>query len=195
MSLEGNAASISFTVDFRKGPMTDLSTSLTKLTTYRIKYELDIAFYFGNIVLYRPFLHYLAKAREDVNTDERQLRCALACVKVATNVISSSKVALHRGYLYPPSWCSVYTIFLSVVCLVFFIATHTDSPASAEVRLDIEAGIGILARVTCHDTGAERCLDILQVCLARRPVSTRPLRSNSEHRSLLDISPMLSHWM
>jgi len=118
---------------------------------------------FGHIVLYRPFLHYLAKLRSSERADQHQLRCALACVKIARRTVLKSAAMQDKGFLSPASWYSVYTIFLSIVILVFFLAAETDARETTDAQQAAEEGVRILAGSECQDIGAKRCLDVLQV--------------------------------
>lgn len=121
-------------------------------------------YHFGHIVLYRPFLHYLAKARSETPPDPRQLGYALQCINTAQSAISCSEKVLQQGFLSPASWACAYTVFLSVVCLTFFLASHGESQQAVMVRQAVESGIKILASTSCQDTGSRRCLDVLKVC-------------------------------
>ena len=128
-----------------------------------ISYDLEMVHNFGYIVLYRPFLHYLARARSENPPDKRQLRCALACIKVAESTIVRSDSMLQSGFLSPSSWHSVYTVFLSVVSLIFFLATQPDAQESVKVHQVAGLGVRILASTACQDAGSQRCLDVLRV--------------------------------
>jgi hypothetical protein len=123
---------------------------------------------FGHIILYRPFLHYLAKRGSDVPPDERQLRCALECIKISQSTINDTTVMLQQGFICSASWHPIYTTFLAVVSLTFFLATQSDSLESIEIRQTTESGIRILANTSCQDSGAKRCLDVVRV--SRTPV-------------------------
>jgi len=131
---------------------------------------------FGYIVLYRPFLHYLARARSDNPPDKRQLRCALACIKVAQSTILRSQAMLQAGFLSSSSWHSVYTVFLSVVALIFFLATQADAQGAVKVCQMAECGVQILASTACQDAGSQRCLDVLRVSH-----QLKPLLSSADH--------------
>lgn len=127
---------------------------------------------FGHILLYRPFLHYLAKTRSENPPDARHLRCATACVKISRFTISRSDEMLRQGFLAPAAWPSVYTVFLSLVTLVFFLATQQGNKEYAAIQKETETGIRILSRTSCQDIGSRRCLDVLRVCRmnARKPL-------------------------
>lgn len=71
---------------------------------------------------------------------------------------------LKNGFLAPAAWQSVYTIFLSLVTLVFFLATQHGNPECEAIQREAEEGIRILAVTSCHDIGSKRCLDVLRVC-------------------------------
>ena|SRR5271154_2217632 len=118
---------------------------------------------FGHIILYRPFLHYLAKPKTAQQSDQRQLRCALACVKIARRTLTKSEAMQQHSFLSPASWFSVYTIFLSIVTLVFYLAAQGDQKESSDIQKAAEAGVRILAGSECQDIGSKRCLDVLRV--------------------------------
>jgi hypothetical protein len=121
---------------------------------------------FGHILLYRPFLHYLARTRDDKPPDPRHLRCATACVKVSRFTIAKSDEMLKQGFFLPAAWQSVYTVFLALVTLVFFLATQRGNKEYAAIQRDTECGIRILARTSCQEIGSRRCLDVLKVSCA-----------------------------
>lgn len=150
--------------------------SLTEILTYpdsstetqSVKYEMHSCYYFAQIVLYRPFLHYLAKPQEDQSVGERERSYATTCVTMAKKVVEISVEHQRKGLLCPASWPSVYTVFISVVCLVFAYATRGDGSEDNRIRKDIEDGIRLLASTACTtDTGSVRCLEILRRLLKR----------------------------
>ena len=118
---------------------------------------------FGHILLYRPFLHYLAKTKSESPPDQRLLRCAFLCVKVSRFTISRSDEMLRAGCLAPAAWQSVYTVFLSLVTLVFFLATQMGNKEYAAIQRETETGIRILVSTSCQDIGSRKCLDVLRV--------------------------------
>jgi len=136
--------------------------------TQSIKYEIYICYYFAQIVLYRAFLHYLAKQHEDKSVGQRQLSYARTCVRMATKVVEVSIEHQQKGLLCPASWPSIYTVFISVVCLVFSYATREEGSAAPEIKHDIKNGIRLLACTACTtDTGSVRCLEILRRMITR----------------------------
>lgn len=129
---------------------------------------MHICYYFAQIVLYRAFLHYLTKRHDEDPVSQRQLSYAQTCVRMAEKVVETSIDHQRRGLLCPASWPSVYTVFISVVCLVFAYATRMDGTDDVDMRKNIENGIRLLASTACTtDTGSVRCLEILRRLIKR----------------------------
>lgn len=150
--------------------------SLTNLLSYpdqgiqaqSIKYEVYIIYYFSQIVLYRAFLHYLAEPRADDSRHRQKMHYAETCVKMATKVVEVSIRHQRAGLLCPASWGSIYTVFLSTICLIFAYATRKQGTTLPQVKKDIEDAIRLLACTACTtDTGSVRCLEILRRLLKR----------------------------
>lgn len=70
---------------------------------------------------------------------------------------------LRGGFLAPAAWQSVYTIFLSLVSLIFFLATQHGNRECEAIQKESEEGIRILAKTACQDIGSRRCLDVVTV--------------------------------
>jgi len=116
------------------------------------------------IILYRPFLHYLIQMNSDRLLDERKKRCALACIRASQDTIAVAKEMEKQGLVCAASWPSVYTVFLATVSLVFFAATtRVDNPDMFTVREDADKGMILLNNLKCHDLGPKRCLAVLEV--------------------------------
>jgi hypothetical protein len=120
---------------------------------------------FGHILLYRPFLHYLAEPRNDRPPNPCLLRCAMSCVKMSRFTINRAHKMLRYNSLPPPSWQAVYTVFLSIVTLIFFVATQHGTKGYAAVQKDTEYGIQVLAHMSCGANGSTTCLGVLRVRL------------------------------
>lgn len=66
------------------------------------------------------------------------------------------------------SFPAMYTVFMAVTCLVFFVATRLSDLEHARVKADAETGVRVLASATCPGTGAAQCLDVLGVRYAEK---------------------------
>ena len=119
--------------------------------------------HFSRIVIYQPFLHYLRNIANGATLCRSRSRYALVCIKISSITITRSEEMVKRGLLCSASWMSVYTIFLSVVCLVFLIAAHTGTSKPGEAWKKAKCGIRLLSAARCHDDGATACLRVLKV--------------------------------
>ncbi len=116
------------------------------------------------IILYRPFLHYLTQMNNEGLLDERKSRCALACISASRDAIAIASEMEQQGLICAASWPSVYTMFLAIVSLVFFTATtRPDHPLMVAVKEDADKGVIVLDKLKCHDLGPKRCLAVLEV--------------------------------
>ena len=127
-----------------------------------------MAYYFGQIVLYRPFLHYLANISQGTAATKQQSQRALICIKIASVVIARSEAMQAQGLLSSASWTSIYTLFLAIVCLTFLIATQRGTKSPIEAWRRAESGIRLLASTSCPDMGSSQCLGVLKVFLFDR---------------------------
>ncbi|OAL33268.1 hypothetical protein AYO20_07430 [Fonsecaea nubica] len=130
-----------------------------------MKFELEMAFYFGQFVLYQPFLHYLIQMAESAPITRTQSQHALSCIKIAAITITRAEVMHQRGLLAPASWSVIYTLFQAVMCLLFLIATHNGTSRPSEAWKKGELGIKLLATMRCYDNGAVRCLWIIKMVI------------------------------
>lgn len=122
-----------------------------------------MAYNFGQIVLYWPFLHNLRKIADGEALSRSQSHHALACIKISSVTIGRSEEMMKRGWLCSASWMSIYSIFLSVVCLSFLIAAHNGTSKPEEAWRKARSGIRLLCAARCVDNGAAACLEILKV--------------------------------
>lgn len=134
----------------------------------RTNFDLRMTLAFTRIMLYKPFLHYLARRQDgDDAGSPSQMRLAYACITAAQQAIHHSSSTLNGSLLGQASWPAIYTVFMSITCLIFFLATRPVDAQRDEVQRDVEAGIHILSSTICQGTGASRCLDVIAVSALR----------------------------
>jgi len=129
----------------------------------------------GHIFLYKPFLHYLTKTKNERPPDASLLQCGTSCVKISRFTIIRSEDMLSQGLLTPASWQTIYVVFLSLVTLVYFLATQHGNREYVAIQKEAERGIRLLHATSCLDTGSRRCLDVLRVSLTSFPFKNRAL--------------------
>ncbi|KAL2402319.1 hypothetical protein ABEF95_013332 [Exophiala dermatitidis] len=146
--------------------MSGLSTiPLEPDTSVIVRYELEMAFYFGQLTLHIPFLHYLIPMANGSPITRIQSQHALTCLKIAATTISRTDAMHQRGLLSPGSWTTTYTLFLAVVCLMFLVAAHNGTSRPSEAWKKGELGIRLLASLRCTDNPATRSLSIIKMVI------------------------------
>ncbi|RYP47562.1 hypothetical protein DL768_006407 [Monosporascus sp. mg162] len=149
-----------------KTEASSLLTSLGHSKDHRlIKDDLEMTYNFGHIILCRPFLHYLRVMADGGSISVMQSYHALACIKLASSTIVRAHEMLNEGLLLAGFWPSIYTIFLSVMCLIFLIAAHhgTSRPSKAWQRATV--GIRIITAFKCVDDCSTHCLEVLKMVM------------------------------
>ncbi|XBW38773.1 hypothetical protein QEN19_004359 [Hanseniaspora menglaensis] len=103
---------------------------------YKANRLLHFSFLQVQIVLYRPFIHYLIfndeKHKGTNPTDELALKRGEMCKKVAKQTILLAKEMMERNYLNGNHWFSIYTIFFSVAGLIFYVHEATPDQNNPE---------------------------------------------------------------
>lgn len=130
----------------------------------RAKTELEMTLGLCQIILFRPHLHYIRDMYSGKTVSVAESYYALACIKVASSVILQvEKLRDQSPSPINESWLTIYTVFSSVMCLVFLVAAHpaTTLPSVAWQRAC--RGIRIIAANKCADNMAAVCLDVLKV--------------------------------
>ncbi|KAL6930171.1 hypothetical protein ACO0SA_001578 [Hanseniaspora valbyensis] len=103
---------------------------------YKANRLLHFSFLQVQIVLYRPFIHYLIfndnKHKGSVPQDELSVKRGEMCKKIAKQTITLAKEMMERNYLNGNHWFSIYTIFFSVAGLIFYVHETTPNENNLE---------------------------------------------------------------
>jgi len=135
-----------------------------QLTPYRAQQLLRLAYAHVQMMLYRPFLHYVSqKASANKKTDDRSYACAAAGVSVARNIVHITTEMKRRGLLIGAFWFTMYTTFFAILSLVFFVLENPDKPGSQEILADAIDGKEALKGLAKRSQAADRCSAALLV--------------------------------
>ena len=132
-------------------------------SSMRIQHLLRMAYAHCQMVLYRPFLHYISQDPQSKNVDKRSYACAAACVSVSQNIIHLTTEMKKQGLLVGSYWFYMYTTFFSIISLVFFVLENPRSPTSADILKDAYEGKDTLAALAAKSHAADRCSKVLAV--------------------------------
>jgi hypothetical protein len=124
-----------------------------------------MAYAHAQMMLYRPFLHYVSQTREMQKVDKRSYACAAACVSVSRNIVHIAVEMKKRGFLGGAYWFSMYTTFFAILSLVFYALENPDNEASKDVLKVAREGRDTLESLAKRSLAADRCSSTLKVCV------------------------------
>jgi hypothetical protein len=128
-----------------------------------VQHLLRLAFTHVQLVLYRPFLHYISCARTETPTSGQCYAYAAACVDVGRNVIHNTREMEKRNALAGPYWFSIYTTFCATLALVFYVWENAEVQGALQTLKDAEYGRDVLAKLAYKSMAAARHSETLAV--------------------------------
>ncbi|KAI1435741.1 hypothetical protein GGR50DRAFT_702483 [Xylaria sp. CBS 124048] len=174
----------------------------------RIRNLLRFAFAHVQMVLYRPFLHYVSPrfcAGKDIS--ERAYACGAAYITVARNIVHIGTEMRKQVSLVGPYWFTLFSEFFAIISLVFFVLENQDKPGSKEILADAIAGKTMIADLAAKSVIADSISSALETLFDQLPASLmnvmgqtvpskkrplsglRPDRSPSSRKSNSPVSP------
>ncbi|KAL7664516.1 Zn(2)-C6 fungal-type domain-containing protein [[Candida] zeylanoides] len=96
-------------------------------------FYLHLAFLNCQIMLYRPFIHFISNGTVNRQSDPRSLIRGRNCIKVARMVVKLANKMIDQNLLIGTYWFSMYTIFFSIACLIYYFhfANYTQNNAAS----------------------------------------------------------------
>lgn len=122
-----------------------------------------MAFSHAQMMLYRPFLHYISRPKSK-GCDERPYASAAACVNVSRKIVHIADGMRKRGVLSGAYWFTIYTTFFSVIALLYFVLENPTDVTSPAILGDAEIGRDLLSSLKDKSLAAKRCSTALLVC-------------------------------
>jgi hypothetical protein len=135
------------------------------LTVFRVQQLLRMAYAHAQLLLYRPFLHYVSHSSRSKTDDQRAFACASACVSVSRNIIHITAEMNKKGLLIGAYWFSMYTTFFAIISILYFVLENPDTHTSHELFRDALQGKEVLSHYSKRRLAADRCTATLNVCL------------------------------
>jgi hypothetical protein len=137
----------------------------------RVQQLLRISYAHVQMMIYRPFLHYVSQACQNKNVDKRSFACAAACISVSRNIVHITSEMKRRGLLVGSYWFVMYTTYFAILSLVFFVIENPNSPTGQDILKDAVEGRETLASLAKRSMAADRCTLSLSVSDLRRSSS------------------------
>jgi len=124
-----------------------------------------MAYAHAQVMLYRPFLHYVSQTHKNKPIDKRSYACAATCVSVSRNIIHIAIEMKRQSLLIGAYWFTMYTTFFAILSLVFFVLENPDNAASQDLLRDVFDGKETLEQLAKRSMAADRCSTTLKVGL------------------------------
>lgn len=116
------------------------------------------------MMLYRPFLHYISpRLTGGKKIEPRYYDCAAAGITVSRNIIHIGIEIQKQAVLIGPYWFILYTEFFAILSLIFFVLENPDKAGSAEILADARAGKDVIAALAERSLAADRITAALNV--------------------------------
>lgn len=129
----------------------------------RVQYLLRLAYAHTQMILYRPFLHYVSQTRHSRVVDKHSYACAADCVSVSRNIIHIAVEMKKRHLLIGAYWFTMYTTFFAILSLVFYALENPEDDASQDVWAVAQEGKDTLEQLAKRSMAADRCTATLSV--------------------------------
>ncbi|KAJ3556314.1 hypothetical protein NPX13_g10160 [Xylaria arbuscula] len=163
----------------------------------RIRNLLRFAYAHVQMVLYRPFLHYVSPrfcAGKDVS--ERAYACGAAYITVARNMVHIGTEMRKQVSLVGPYWFTLFSEYFAIISLVFFVLENQNKPGSKEILADAIAGKNVIRELAAKSMVADRISSSLETLFNQLPaqlkdfdLQTTPTKKRSRPGLKLEISP------
>ncbi|TGJ79221.1 hypothetical protein E0Z10_g9535 [Xylaria hypoxylon] len=146
----------------------------------RIRNLLRFAYAHVQMVLYRPFLHYVSPrfcTGKDVS--ERAYACGAAYITVARNIVHIGTEMRKQVSLVGPYWFTLFSEFFAIISLVFFVLENQDKPGSKEILADAIAGKNMIGELAAKSMVADRISSSLETLFDQLPVNLKDFGSQT----------------
>ncbi|KAF2403557.1 hypothetical protein EJ06DRAFT_282845 [Trichodelitschia bisporula] len=149
------------------------------LIIVRVQHLLRMSYAHAQMMLYRPFLHYVSQTCKSRVVDKRSYACAAACVSVSRNIVHIAVEMKKRGLLIGAYWFTMYTTFFAILSLVFYTLENPDNEASQSVLQVAKEGKETLEALAKRSMAADRCTATLSSLFKQLPERLHRTRQNS----------------
>ena len=137
---------------------------LTRTAPDSVRTLLRFGYAHVQMMLYRPFLHYISPSlTTGKKIEDQYYNCAAAGITVSRNIIHIGIEIQKQSALIGPYWFILYTEFFAILSLVFFVLENPDKPGSTEILADAKAGRDVIASLAQRSLAADRITTALNV--------------------------------
>jgi hypothetical protein len=128
---------------------------------HRCQYLLKLSFAHVQMMLYRPFVHYISRPKTK-GCDERPYAIAAACVNVVRKIVHTTDEMRRAGLLNGAYWFTIYTTFFAIITLVYYVLVNPPDNTSLSILGDAKLGRDCFLSLS-ENMAARRCTVALAV--------------------------------
>lgn len=181
---------------FEKLPIRWRPSSEGEIEVVRVRTLLRFAYAHVQMLLYRPFLHYVSpKLNAGKEVDERYYACAAAGISVSRNIVHIGMEIRKQTSLIGPYWFILYTQYFAILALVFYALENPDKAGSTEIMADAIAGREVIHELSKRSMPADRVNDALTTLFDSLPDNVKkgkgsrpiPTKKRSAPGSSMDV--------
>ncbi|KAK4214513.1 putative transcriptional regulatory protein [Rhypophila decipiens] len=160
----------------------------------RVRTLLRFGYAHVQMMLYRPFLHYVSpRLTAGKKIDDRYYNCAAAGISVSRNIIHIAIEIQKQAVLIGPYWFILYAEFFAILSLVFYVLENPDKAGTAEILADAQAGKEVIAKLAQRSLSADRITSALNVVFDQIPerlkkMAARPTPSKKRAAAAVGVS-------
>ncbi|GJC90235.1 activator of stress genes 1 [Colletotrichum liriopes] len=160
------------------GPVEVIRLKSDQANNNSVRHLLRFAYAHVQLVLYRPFLHYVSpRLSMGKNIDELSYACAAACISVSRNIVHIGIEIRKQNVLAGPYWFMLFTEFFAILSLVFYSIENPEKIGSAEVLEDAVAGRDMVAKLQSKSQAADRVTEALNILFEQLPERLQEAKS------------------
>lgn len=146
----------------------------------RVRNLLRFTFAHVQMVLYRPFLHYVSpriSAGKEIN--ERAYACGAAGISVARNIVHIGIEMRKQVSLVGPYWFTLFTEFFAIITLIFYVLENQDKPGSMDILADAVAGKEVISELSRKSMVADRISNSLTMLFDQLPDNLKEVKARA----------------
>ncbi|GMM39018.1 hypothetical protein DASC09_063570 [Saccharomycopsis crataegensis] len=151
---------------------------------YKQNRLLKLAYLHVQLALYRPFIHLIShKYIQLPNINQDSIKYGMNCINVAIKIIELATEMHEHQLLNGAYWFSIYPIFYSVACLVYYIHENSNSDLSAnvwQITKYAEKGKDVLVDLKSSSMAAAKTYQTLNVMFEKLNRRTKKFHTNHQ---------------
>lgn len=127
---------------------------------------LHLDYLHAEIMIYRPFIHYLVLDTVKFPNFQFHILMANKCIKTARKVIQLAVEMDEQNLLNGVYWFSVHTIFFSVACLLYFLhqmKLKNTNVRDFEIEKDCKNGFSVLLKLKNVSLASSKTFEVLNL--------------------------------